>query len=87
MADPAKLAPPSKLARLGEARSLLGMDVSSLLPPLSAPLLRLPGTGGADSDGSPAFFDVLYLDSELLCIRQNEPGGVFAAVRVDDEEA
>ena len=30
---------------------------------------------------------MLYLDSELLCIRQNEPGGVFAAVRVDDEEA
>ena len=47
-----------------EPRALLGFDLSQLLPALSLPLPRLPGSNraGADSDTSPAFFDVLYLD-------------------------
>lgn len=68
-------------------KSIFGFDVSSLLPPLSAPLPRVPGAGGADTEASPAFFDILYLDAELLLIRQNSPGGVFAAVRETVEEA
>ena len=68
-----------------DAQSLLGLDVSTLLPQLSAPLPRLPGAGGADSDESPAYFDILYLDIDTLVIRQNEPGGVFVAVRDDGE--
>ena len=71
-----------------EPRALLGFDLSQLLPALSLPLPRLPGSNraGADSDTSPAFFDVLYLDQEMLIIQQNEPGGVFVAVRESAEE-
>ena len=64
-----------------EPVSLLGADVSSWLPRLSAPLPTLPGADGADSDASSSFFDVAYLDEELLVIRQNSPGGTFVAVR------
>lgn len=71
-----------------EPRALLGADISSLLPALSIPLPRLPGSdrAGADSASSPAFFDVTYLDRELLVIQQNEPGGVFVAVRETQDE-
>ena len=37
-----------------------------------------------DAESNPAFFDVEYLDEELLVIRQGSPGGVFAAVAVDE---
>lgn len=67
-----------------EPRSLLGLSLSAL-PPLSLPLPRLPGTGGADSESSSAYFDVSYLDDTLLIIRQNEPGGVFVSLRDDAE--
>ena len=63
----------------------LPRDVTSLLPQLSAPLPRLPGAGGADSDDSPAYFDIVYLDIDTLIIRQNDPGGVFVAIRDDDD--
>lgn len=71
-----------------EPRALLGVDVSSLLPALGSALPRLPGAIGTDpaTDRSPSFFDVVYVDDELLLIRQNSPGGVFAAVRVDASE-
>lgn len=71
-----------------EQPSLLGFDVSKLLPPLSLPLPRIPGgdTAGADSDTSPAFFEVAYLDSDLLVILQNQPGGAFALVRETEDE-
>lgn len=64
-----------------DAQSLLGVDVATLLPKLSAPLLRLPGSGGADSEASPSYFDVLFVDHDMLIIQQNAPGGVFVAVR------
>lgn len=67
-----------------DAQSLLGVDVTTLLPQLSVPLPRLPGSGGADSDKSPAFFDIAYLDREMLIIVQNAPGGTFVAVREED---
>ena len=75
-------------AARAEPRALLGFDVSALLPALGGPLPRLPGNIGTRPDtlSSPSFFDVTYVDDELLCIRQNSPGGVFAAVRVDAAE-
>lgn len=36
-----------------------------------------------NSDNSPGFFDVVYLDDELLIISQNEPGGLFVLVKSD----
>ena len=71
-----------------EPRALLGVDVSKLLPAVGGPLPRLPGAIGTDPDidRSPSFFDVAYVDDELLLIRQNSPGGVFALVRVDAAE-
>jgi len=30
------------------------------------------------------FFDVTFLDEELVVIRQNAPGGLFVLARVDD---
>ena len=37
-----------------------------------------------DAASNPAFFDVMYLDDELLVIKQGSPGGMFAAVAVDE---
>jgi hypothetical protein len=71
-----------------EARALLGLDLSKLLPALSIPLPRIPGsnTAGADSDTSPAFFEVGYLDQDMLLILQNQPGGAFVLVRETENE-
>jgi hypothetical protein len=55
-----------------------------VFPPLGFDLPTLPGTTQADS---PGFFDVTYLDDELLVIRQNQPGGIFVLVKVDSIEA
>ena len=30
---------------------------------------------------NPGFFDILYLDENLLIIKQNEPGGIFINIR------
>lgn len=75
-------------AAKAEPRALLGNDVSAFLPPLGGPLPRLPGAIGTDpaTSTSPSFFEVVYLDEQMLLIRQNSPGGVFAAVRVDAAE-
>ena len=40
------------------------------------------GDGANDADAL-GYFDVDYLDDELLIIRQNAPGGVFVLVKVD----
>jgi hypothetical protein len=58
----------------------LGMDVDNL-PPLGFDLPQIPG---ADSESSPGYFDVSYLDDELLIIRQNAPGGLFVLAKTDD---
>jgi hypothetical protein len=70
------------------ARDLLGIDITKLLPTLSIPLPRVPGSdaAGADSESSPAYLDVTYLDNELLIVTQNRPGGVFALVRETKDE-
>lgn len=61
---------------------VLGMDATDL-PPFAANLPKIPGT---DNDSGPGYFDVTYLDDELLVIRQNAPGGLFALVKVSDSE-
>lgn len=58
----------------------LGIEVDTL-PPLAFDLPKIPG---ADSETSPGYFDVLYLDQEMLIIRQNAPGGFFVSVKTDD---
>ena len=42
-----------------------------------------PVKGDVADDDSPGYFDVVYLDDELLIIRQQAPGGVFALAKVD----
>lgn len=70
-----------------EARELLGFDLSKLFPQLTLPLPRAPGSDGAGEDSSsPAYFDVRYLDGELLVISQNQPGGTFVLVRETEDE-
>lgn len=61
---------------------VLGQDATSL-PPFAANLPKLPGT---ETDSGPGYFDVTFLDDELLIIRQNAPGGLFALVKVPDAE-
>ena len=60
-----------------QGQELLGQDVSQLLPPLG---FNLPRINVPDDVG---YFDVTYLDAELLVIRQNSPGGCFVLVNVD----
>ena len=36
------------------------------------------------NDDAPGYFDVEYLDDEMLIIRQQVPGGVFVLVKVDN---
>ena len=77
---------------------LLGIDSSTLLPPLAFDLPKLPSFGsssGSKSSSSssssttttpvvsPGYFDVTYLDEELLIIQQNAPGGIFCLLRTN----
>ena len=73
---------------------LLGQSVSSL-PPLSVDFTIgqgildqvvsfVPGLDELrDNEDAPGYFDVEYLDDELLVIRQGPGGGVFALIKVD----
>ena len=79
-----------------EQLAVLGQAVPDWLP---KPKVDLPQLGldlqrrifnvGDDEDprdaaSNPAFFDVMFLDEELLVIKQGSPGGMFAAVAVDE---
>lgn len=59
---------------------LLGM-ATDVLPPFAVNLPKIPG---ADGKSGPGYFDVLYLDDDMLIIKQNEPGGYFVSVKVED---
>lgn len=67
---------------------IFGVSVKDVLPPVGwtfpnvSELLKT--LGGFDEENSPGFFDVLYVDEELLIIKQNEPGGVFALTKVQN---
>ena len=72
----------------------LGQSVSNL-PPLSVDFTfgqgildqvasYVPGLDELrDNEDAPGYFDVDYLDDELLIIRQGPGGGVFALIKVD----
>jgi hypothetical protein len=78
---------------------LLGQKVDNL-PPLSVDLTWqqglieqvarfVPGldnfsAAGKNNIDAPGYFDVEYLDDELLIIRQQAPGGRFALIKVDN---
>lgn len=53
---------------------------------LNIPVLRKVGADIDAAFNSSGYFDVMYLDEDLLIIRQNEPGGVFVSVRERDSE-
>ncbi len=58
-------------------------QLASLVPGLDN-YLGLSDTSKEANDDSPGYFDVKYLDNELLIIRQQAPGGLFALVKVDN---
>lgn len=64
-------------------QKLFGNDVSFL----PAPTIDLPDFTSAASADSPAYFDIVYLDEDLLVIKQNTAagvdGGMFIQVKVD----
>jgi len=64
-------------------QKFLGNDVSFL----PAPTIDLPAFNSAASAESPAYFDIEYLDDDLLVIKQNTAagvdGGLFIQVKVD----
>lgn len=74
-----------------EQNSLLGVNIGEKLsdlgfprPPrfgIDLPTFTLFGTNENASENSPGYFDVLYLDSDMLIIQQNQPGGVFVSLR------
>ena len=57
-----------------EPVEFLGSDVG-FLPPLGFDLPRTPFEG---------FFEVTFLDDELLVVRQNAPGGIFVLAKVEN---
>ncbi len=62
---------------------LFGQSID-VFPPLGFDLPKLPGT--SDASSGPGYFDVTYLDADLLIIRQNAPGGLFALIKVDSTD-
>lgn len=68
-----------------EPVEVLGFAKPDFLPPLSVqfPQLNLSDLNlpGVDPENSPGYFDVVYLDDNMLIIQQNEPGGYFVSVK------
>ena len=71
--------PPDWLPRLGVDLPQLGLDVQRRVFGVSD-----EAVDPRDADSNPAFFDVTYLDDDFLVIQQGSPGGMFAAIKVDD---
>ena len=79
-----------------EPLTVLGQPAPSWLPTLQLPLPQLgldlqrrifgvdEDQDPRDASTNPAFFDVRYLDDDFLVIQQGSPGGMFAAIKVDD---
>ncbi len=68
---------------------VLGIDISQSnvpIPPLSfnLPRINVEDLPGVDPATAPGYFDVKYLDDDMLIIQQNAPGGIFVSVKVDD---
>jgi hypothetical protein len=62
---------------------LLGQEVN--LPPLGFDLPKI-NLAGSSSEDAPGYFDVTFLDEEMLIIRQNAPGGLFVLVKAPDND-
>jgi len=66
---------------------LLGVK-ADILPPLSidfpTKFINLQDLPGVDPENTPGYFDVTYLDGDMLIIKQNAPGGYFVSIKVDD---
>lgn len=56
--------------------SLFGIDTTNFISLIKVdlPKLSLFGINQNDNVNSPGYFDILYLDKDLLIIKQNEPG-------------
>ena len=73
-----------------EPQSLLGFDMT-FAPPFVVDFPTLPSLGletdsSRDSNNnSPGFYDVKFLDDELLVLKQNQPGGIFISKKVQPE--
>ena len=63
--------------------SLFSVDINLRLLGIDFPQVASGFGGGADG---PGFFDVWYLDEDLLIISQNQPGGFFVNVRSSEED-
>ena len=59
---------------------VLGVAADAL-PPLGVNFPKIPG---ADGTSGPGYFDILYLDKNMLIYKQNDPGGYFVLTKVDD---
>jgi hypothetical protein len=59
---------------------------SDVVPPfnLNFPRIKIEDLPGVDPNNAPGFFDVVYLDGDMLIIKQNAPGGYFVSIKVDD---
>eukprot|EP00980_Cylindrotheca_fusiformis_P021397 scaffold8259_cov143-Cylindrotheca_fusiformis.AAC.15 len=67
-----------------EPVEVLGFQNNGSFPPFSVnlPQINLQDLPGVAADGNtPGYFDVIYLDDEMLIIQQNEPGGYFVSIR------
>jgi hypothetical protein len=64
---------------------VLGMK-SDIVPPFNVnlPKIKIEDLPGVDPNNAPGFFDVIYLDGDMLIIKQNAPGGYFVSIKVDD---
>jgi len=80
-----------------EVTNVLGQKLPDWLP--APPMVDLPQLGlgvqrqifqvpddvdPRDAESNPSYFDIRYLDENFLVISQGSPGGMFAAVKVDD---
>jgi PAP_fibrillin len=65
-----------------QPEQFFGVSVNGILPPLGFDLPQIPFTN--DSSDSPGYFDVIYLDEEMLIIQQNAPGGKFVLSKTDN---
>ena len=64
---------------------VLGVDATKF-PSLAfdLPTIDLEKLPGVDPESAPGYFDVAYLDEDMLIIQQNAPGGYFVSVKVDN---
>ena len=74
---------------------LLGQSVMDTLPPVAvnlpnqisnAILNAFTGSSDPKDTNRPGYFDVTFLDDELLVIQQNQPGGIFVLVKTPNND-